>query len=288
MLENWWHKKEAPLFTGFHFGFAKGSGGPVPKTITASGGTESTVTGSDGLNYKLHSGIGPTTPFVVNSYTGDAHFFVELSTGGGGGGGNVGGGAGGGGGGGGGGLIQAKINAEQGSLIAQTYTCSIGNGGNEGGPGGGGGSGQRGQGGNSANQSTFSSPTEAIVTMNGAGGGGGGVYQGGGGGGGNSGGSQSPRVHATVTETNFYPTPGGSGSGWSPGNPGPGGKSYGPQVPTGYVLENTFATGNPTGGDLEPTNGRGGSGFGPGGGHGNNAEGGNSGFCRVFYPVDFV
>ena len=44
MLQNWWFKKEKPLFTGLHFGFgagggAAGAGGPSPEPISATGGS---------------------------------------------------------------------------------------------------------------------------------------------------------------------------------------------------------------------------------------------------------
>ena len=40
MLQNWWFKKEKPLFTGLHFGFgagggSAGAGGPSPEPISS-------------------------------------------------------------------------------------------------------------------------------------------------------------------------------------------------------------------------------------------------------------
>ena len=46
MLQNWWFKKEKPLFTGLHFGFGAGGGAaaePSPVPISATGGSKSTL-----------------------------------------------------------------------------------------------------------------------------------------------------------------------------------------------------------------------------------------------------
>ena len=92
MLQNWWFKKEKPLFTGLHFGFgagggAAGAGGPSPEPISATGGSKSTLPNGN-ITHEFDS----SGSLVIASGRDDIQFLVIAGGGGGGGGYEAGGG----------------------------------------------------------------------------------------------------------------------------------------------------------------------------------------------------
>ena len=134
---NEFFKKEKPFFTGIArgFGFGGGGGGAAAgpfNPITASGGTTATYT-EDGVNYKAHIFTHPNSDnFVVSATSGSPTLntleYLVVAGGGAGGSSNDNSA----GGGGGGGVVVGSAQA-----IAQTYVCSVGDGGNALGPGNG-------------------------------------------------------------------------------------------------------------------------------------------------------
>lgn len=131
---NEFFKKEKPIFTGLKFGFGGGGGaaaGPF-NPITASGGTTATYTES-GVDYKAHIFTHPNSDnFVVSATSGDSTLntieYIVVAGGGAGGSSNDNSA----GGGGGGGVVVGSAQA-----IAQTYICTVGDGGAALGPGNG-------------------------------------------------------------------------------------------------------------------------------------------------------
>ena len=108
-----WHKKEAPLFTGFRFGFGGGGGGsstPSAGNINATGGTKTNV--GSWIVHKFTS----DGNFQVIAGGGQAEFFL-VGGGGGGGADNAGGGGGG------------AVLTETRTLAPGTYAVQIGSGG---------------------------------------------------------------------------------------------------------------------------------------------------------------
>ena len=131
---NEFFKKEKPIFTGLKFGFGSGGGGAsVPaEPISASGGTTATYTES-GVDYKAHIFTHPNSDnFVVSATSGDSTLntieYIVVAGGGSGGSSNDNSA----GGGGGGGVVVGSAQA-----IAQTYICTVGDGGAALGPGNG-------------------------------------------------------------------------------------------------------------------------------------------------------
>ena len=277
---NEFFKKEKPFFTGIArgFGFGGGGGGAAAgpfNPITASGGTTATYT-EDGVDYKAHIFTHPNSDnFVVSATSGSPTLntieYIVVAGGGSGGSSNDNSA----GGGGGGGVVVGSAQA-----IAQTYVCSVGDGGNALGPG-------NGQGANGDNSffgppspgSYGTSPPNGISAM----GGGAGAVQGrdgpdggtlgvgkdGGSGGGacypaGSGGSgDQPTISQGMgTNTNYGTTAGGcQDSGGSAQGSGGGGAvnstlstpfpNYFPKIPSGNTasaggagLNNKYRTGS--------------------------------------------
>ena len=226
----------APLFTNFHFGFAKNFPEPVPppQPFSASGGNADGT--APGNGYKYHTFTTPGT-FSI-SQVGPATFSLEVILVGGGGGGGVANNVGsdGGGGGGAGELTYIPECPVQGMGGAATYTVSIGNGG-EGVTGGSTPnaaceSGQQGEG------SSISSPGGSINAKGGGGGGNGpiggplGQYgTGGSGGGGGGGGGGTPDKFGEAGSDSTHPLiPGATATEYS--NDGGFGSNQGPN--SGY------------------------------------------------------
>mgnify|MGYP003114203558 CR=1 FL=1 len=133
---NEFFKKEKPFFTGIARGFGFGGGGggaSIPADpISASGGTTATYT-EDGVDYKAHIFTHPNSDnFVVSATSASPTLntieYIVVAGGGSGGSSNDNSA----GGGGGGGVVVGSAQA-----IAQTYVCSVGDGGNALGPGNG-------------------------------------------------------------------------------------------------------------------------------------------------------
>ena len=116
-IVNWWFKKEAPLFTGLHFGFGGGGAaadaGDGPSPISATGGSKSTVG-----DYTVHKFTSSGTFNVASGSdpTGGASLVIG------------GGGAGGfdSGGGGGGGAVVYSVSLP---LVPGSMSVTVGNGG---------------------------------------------------------------------------------------------------------------------------------------------------------------
>ena len=242
---NEFFKKEKPIFTGLKFGFGGGGGGAAASdgSISASGGVTTTYTES-GVDYKAHIFTHPNSDnFEVTATSSDPTLntieYIVVAGGGSGGSSNENSA----GGGGGGGVVVGSAQA-----IAQTYICTVGDGGNALGPG-------NGQGANGSNSffgppspgSYGTSPPNGISAMGGGAGAvqgrdgadGGTIGQGknGGSGGGacypsGTGGSgQQPTISQGMgTNTNYGNTAGdapspnyaqGTGGGGAGGNPTP-------------------------------------------------------------------
>jgi hypothetical protein len=271
--------KEKPVFTGitrglggFGFGASGGGGaGAGGGPITASGGTTATYT-EDGVDYKAHIFTHPNSDnFVVSATSSDSTLntieYIVVAGGGSGGSSNSNSA----GGGGGGGVVVGSVEA-----VAQTYICSVGDGGNALGPG-------NGQGANGENSffgppspgSYGTSPPNGISAMgggagavqgrDGADGGTLGVGKDGGSGGGSchpqgtgGAGNQPTITQGMGTNTNHgndsgdSPSPGfaqGQGGGGAGGNPTP--ASYYPALPNANVgstggvgINNKYRTGS--------------------------------------------